>query len=310
MPCRPWTRVAHRAHRMDRMGRMDARCRGIDAARSATNRNARHGRPVHVIIMPGFLIPSTAPAYQRLSRAIDAFLDGHGPHTVDVVSMGLVDWLKIALFGHDFRDYLEKAARLVESTDPDDAVVIVGHSAGGWVARLLLGVGVGAGVGAGAGADTVTYNGFQRPGLRQRVKRLVTLGTPHYSKEAYPFGRVKERVYPGGDEGGGAFSGRVFDSSLAFTNEFFGEARDLAPTEVVSFLGIVDGDEPTLVSRVSYAANAGAYEPGMKGDGVVPIDVAALAGITLRLIPRCSHFQYDRFVARFGAYLLADVGDS
>ena len=68
MPCRPWTRVAHRAHRahrMDRMGRMDARCRGIDAARSATNRNARHGRPVHVIIMPGFLIPSTAPDVAR-----------------------------------------------------------------------------------------------------------------------------------------------------------------------------------------------------------------------------------------------------
>jgi hypothetical protein len=210
---------------------------------------------VHVVIMPGFLIPSTAPTYGRLSDAIHTFLSKHqkGAHTVDVVAMGLFDWLKIALLGNDFRDYLDKAARLIESIDRDDAVVIVGHSAGGWVARLLL------------GADTVTYNGWSRPGLRQRVKRLVTLGTPHYSKEAYPFGRVKERVYSG--------ERRVFDSSLAFTNEFFGQAGDLAPTEIVSFLGVVD-DAPTLVSLVSYAANAGAYVPGMKGDGVVPIDVA------------------------------------
>ena len=54
---------------------------------------------------------------------------------------------------------------------------------------------------------------FRYPGLRQRVKRLITLGTPHYSKEQYPFGRVKEHVSSGD---------RDFDSSLAFTNAYFG----------------------------------------------------------------------------------------
>ena len=246
---------------------------GKDAARFARNRNCRRPEDrsptrcralvdpvVHVIIMPGFLIPSDAPTYQRLGHAIDDFLSKHQrAHTVDVVPMGLFDWLKIALLGNDFRDYLDRAADLIDSFDQNDSVVIVGHSAGGWVARLLL------------GAETVTYNGWSRPGLRQRVRRLVTLGTPHYSKEAYPFGRVKERVYSGAGEGGS----RVFDSSLAFTNEFFGTAADLAPTDVVSFLGVIDdAGEPTLLSRVSYAANAGDYAPGMRGDGVVPMSVA------------------------------------
>ena len=100
--------------------------------------------------------------------------------------MALSDWLKIALLGNDFRDYLDRAANLIldqtnernernewnewnewndqrdhrdqNETDipnapKDQSTIIVGHSAGGWVARLLL------------GADDVSYNGRRYDGL-------------------------------------------------------------------------------------------------------------------------------------------------
>lgn len=51
-------------------------------------------------------------------------------------------------------------------------------SAGGWLARLALG--------------SVPYDG-QVFGLSPLVHTLVTLGTPHQSLEAYPFGRAEVR---------------------------------------------------------------------------------------------------------------------
>jgi len=52
----------------------------------------------------------------------------------------------------------------------------VGVSAGGWLARLALG--------------SVPYYGVEF-GLSPLVHTLVTLGTPHQSLEAYPFGRAE-----------------------------------------------------------------------------------------------------------------------
>lgn len=57
--------------------------------------------------------------------------------------------------------------------------VQVGVSAGGWLARLALG--------------NVPYNG-ETFGLAPLVHTLVTLGTPHQSLEAYPFGRAEVRT--------------------------------------------------------------------------------------------------------------------
>lgn len=54
--------------------------------------------------------------------------------------------------------------------------VQVGVSAGGWLARLALG--------------SQPYDG-KVFGLSPLVHTLVTLGTPHESMEAYPFGRAE-----------------------------------------------------------------------------------------------------------------------
>jgi hypothetical protein len=101
-------------------------------------------RHLHVIIMPGFLIASSSPTYVKLRDACAAYLDAAHVHnyTIDVCEMSTVDWLRIALLGDDFRDYLDRAAALVENENENDTTirrptvtdtVMVGHSAGGWV---------------------------------------------------------------------------------------------------------------------------------------------------------------------------------
>ena len=167
------TRCVRRNGKVGR-GARDRRHHGVSL-------HADNATSVHVIVMPGFLIPSDAPIYRQLVTAIDTYLDAKGqPHTIDVVPMALSDWLKIALLGNDFRDYLDRAANLilnqtnernernewnerndqrdqnetgVPNAPKDQSTIIVGHSAGGWVARLLL------------GADDVSYNGRRYDGL-------------------------------------------------------------------------------------------------------------------------------------------------
>ena len=221
----------------------------------------RHDRHLHVVILPGFLIASSSPTYVRLKAACAGYLDARGVrrYSVDVVTMSTFDWLKIALLGLDFGQYLDRAAAQVQTCGNDDCpatdTVLVGHSAGGWVGRLLIGLG-----GRSAAGDEISYNGRRYPGLRNTVKRLITLGTPRYSLERYPFGRVKERVVSG--------DGRVFDSSLAFTNEVIGD-DDTWPTEVVAFAGVLgggDGDAP-MMTQISYRANAGATSGAWKAMG-------------------------------------------
>ena len=77
------------------------------------------------------------------------------------------------------------AFRPAKESDDDDEeetrIILIGHSAGGWIARLFL------------GGKSIKYDGKLYEGYKAKtVAALVTLGTPHNSAEAYPFGRVKE----------------------------------------------------------------------------------------------------------------------
>lgn len=92
----------------------------------------------------------------------------------------------------------------------------VGVSAGGWLARLALG--------------SVPYNG-QVFALSPLVHTLVTLGTPHQSLEAYPFGRAEEawlikEEYPAD-----------VVTSLQFANHHYPDAASLQPTAVACVAG-------------------------------------------------------------------------
>ena len=94
------------------------------------------------------------------------------------------------LLGGDFAPMLDAIEATVRSigetndadreTNPRRDLCVVGHSAGGWLARLWMG-------------DAPYVNGRVYGGA-PRVKTLLTLGTPHNSLEEYPFGRVPERL--------------------------------------------------------------------------------------------------------------------
>lgn len=131
---------------------------------------ASHQAPPPLIILPGFLVG--ASAYAKL--AIDLEASGHFS-AVEIVPIKRSDWVSV-LAGGDFQYYLAKMEEvilpLVSAYGP---CCLVGHSAGGWIARLFLG-------------DRVPYQN-KWYGHRDKVKVLVTLGTPHHSLEAYPFGR-------------------------------------------------------------------------------------------------------------------------
>ena len=89
-------------------------------------------------------------------------------------------WYRPTIRGESLREILD----CIESAanDGNDAkIVLIGHSAGGWVSRLWM------------GGRGVKYDGKLYEGWEKNVRCLVTLGTPHESAEAYPFGRVRER---------------------------------------------------------------------------------------------------------------------
>ena len=87
------------------------------------------------------------------------------------------------LAGADFTPMLDAIDTCVRSigTSTERDVCVVGHSAGGWLARLWMGD-------APYGTHGKTYGGAAR------VQTLLTLGTPHYSLEKYPFGRIPENL--------------------------------------------------------------------------------------------------------------------
>ena len=100
-------------------------------------------------------------------------------------------WIPVTFRGESFRKILDAIEDAVafrpakESDDDDDEeetrIILMGHSAGGWIARLFL------------GGKSIKYDGKLYEGYKAKtVAALVTLGTPHNSAEAYPFGRVKE----------------------------------------------------------------------------------------------------------------------
>ena len=65
---------------------------------------------------------------------------------------------------------IEQTLDQVLAQQPESQANLVGHSAGGWIARLLLG--------------DEPYGG-RRWGRRGAIAKLVTLGTPHISQERW-----------------------------------------------------------------------------------------------------------------------------
>jgi len=269
---------------------------------------AGDARRVPVLIIPGFL--SSASEYEGMADALRRF---DASADVSIVPLRTADWYP-TLAGGDFRlilDAVDAAATEAlrrSGCSPDDKKLrVVGHSAGGWLARTWLG--------------SAPYKGRVYGGAR-KTTLLLTLGTPHYSLERYPFGRVPEKLFDDDDAGVGRLedekknlknknadddtpwtASRAAQSTLALTNFRYPGAFE-AGVRYVSVcgrgvvgstprrwlartLGLEKNDQKeketnarffaSVGAGVSYAASCGSCD-GVDGDGVTPLLSAMLAG--------------------------------
>ena len=154
-----------------------------------------------VLILPGFLFGSSQ--YQGLATSLR-----QRGYIAEIVPITAREWSPL-LFGGDFQWYLRRIdTSLTSLYEQHGQVALVGHSAGGWVPRILLG--------------DVPYQGNIYHRLHM-AHTLVTLGTPHGSIEAYPLGRIPEKLYLDGinEKDKESIPEGVFGSSLQFANYFY-----------------------------------------------------------------------------------------
>ena len=151
------------------------------------------------VILPGFL--RGFESYEELRENVEKVMEesketvkkkkgsgnvGGVAIEVSVAKVTKDMWIPVTFRGESLRNILDAIEDEVCGTDDvrneRTKVVLIGHSAGGWIARLFL------------GGKAIKYDGKRYDCIeRANVVALVTLGTPHNSAEAYPFGRVKEQ---------------------------------------------------------------------------------------------------------------------
>jgi pimeloyl-ACP methyl ester carboxylesterase len=214
-----------------------------------------------VLVLGGFL--TAPPVYLRFVDRLRA----RGAAGVVVANVWTPDWLIAATRGpgaiatRSGRALLE-AGRLTADLSEGAPVLVVGHSAGGLVARILT------------ATEPVAGRRF---GAAARIGAIVTLGTPHTVAKGEGIGRrlnsvvteVAERAVPG------AFHspkiGYVSVASRAIRADPDGTGR-----ERVAF----------LLYRSVLGREA---VPGMVGDGLVPVASAILAGSRRIVVDDATH---------------------
>ncbi|WP_299489521.1 lipase [Acaryochloris sp. IP29b_bin.137] len=117
------------------------------------------------VILPGYLAP--AKDYLDLQQQLNAL----GTETT-IVPLQRQDWL-VTLGGRPVTPILQQLDRtvqqLLDSTQAPQ-VNLVGHSAGGWISRIFM------------GAEPYCGQVWK---AQTKVHTLISLGTPHSSKEAW-----------------------------------------------------------------------------------------------------------------------------
>jgi len=246
---------------------------------------------VPVLIIPGFL--SSASEYEGMADALRRF---DASADVSVVPLETKDWYP-TLAGGDFRAILDKVDRaateaLRASGSPPESKTlrVVGHSAGGWLARTWLG--------------SSPYMGRVYGGAK-KTRVLLTLGTPHYSLERYPFGRVSEKLFADPEARAGFEREAVLFSPLREKKKLDDAARAESPWTASRAL------ESTLaLTNFRYP---GAFEAGVRyvsvcGRGVV----GATPRRFLRTVAESTRRRFtdgnEAFVSEGAPATLASVG--
>lgn len=206
-----------------------------------------------VLVIGGFL--SSPPLFGPFRRR----LLERGVADVVVAPVWLPDWV-LAAFRHRSAPLVTRAGRaLLEAGDRSGAtsasrgapILVVGHSAGGGLARLLT--------------SPEPFEG-RRYAAAGRIGALVTLGTPNH---VHPHGEIGHRLSTAASEFLEAHApGPAFAPTTGYLT--IGSRVDVARR-----LG-------TRSERRQHRFYAGLVGPGapdeIVGDGVVPLDVALLRG--------------------------------
>jgi len=209
--------------------------------------------PLPTVILPGYL--AGAAPYQGMEAALRDL--GIAATTVPLTRW---DWLP-TVGGRSVQPILAKLAHTVDQVCQQSGatqVNLVGHSAGGWIARIYLG----------AKPYAVHPPDAQRPNCWQghcHVTTLVTLGTPHVSQE------------------------RWTRRNLDFVNQTYPGAWETDVT-YACYAGKAVFGEPswrTWFTYNSYKITGG--EGRCWGDGITPIPAAHLEGATNVVLEEVYH---------------------
>lgn len=237
-----------------------------------------------IVILPGFLTPSSSPMYATMARNLARYMEEEWERqaVVRISKMGYGDWFHI-IRGGDFSTYLNRAYDTVaELFEEYGQVRIVGHSAGGWVARLLLGD---------IPYQKRVYN------AKTMVNTLVTLGTPHYSLEQYPFGRIDESIDVSHIHASDAILQHIKTSSLQYCNHIYPRGDAFEPdTTIVCVAGDGISSSSSYMTYQSYKSGCG--RGSVRGDGVTPLQIALLPHASQTIVlDDVAHDEYGEYDA-------------
>lgn len=151
-----------------------------------------------IVILPGFGnadVDYKTPFNQPEDKGFVAVLARRGFDDVSIVELPRWEWIRVAggLFDIDFWFnkqrpesraygwYVERARRTILAASKRAGgarVLVIGHSAGGWLARATLGQGAWEVAAQAEGEAYITVN------AREAICGLVTLGAPHFPPPA------------------------------------------------------------------------------------------------------------------------------
>lgn len=254
---------------------------GRDAPGSGRRRRGRRRRIAILLCPAQFCVPAD---YAGLLDDIRTRTRDDVDSEIDVVACRVAplprtEWIKVArqLPTRDFLnadldsrttlgwyfDAMERALSelFAEAGDDDFDLCFIGHSIGGWVARAYLG-----GL---SGSSTAVYRL-----AKVRVTSLVTLGTPHSSPDTalvdQTRGLLREvESTPGCTSMSLSDSGRVGISCVG-SSGIGGRIFTFEPEE--------------LIAAASYLPLIGRIGPDVRGDGIVPTDLAFMEHPARRVV--------------------------
>ena len=229
-----------------------------------------------IVVLPGFgndEIDYKNPLNRGVEGSLVTSLRKRGYESIHVVPIKRASWLNIAkgLFTKEFYTYdckpeqlyefyldaVDRTVRQATSSSASNQCILLGHSAGGWLARASLAL-------EGRQEDTK---------LSDLVGGVCTLGAPHTPPA---LGR------PDMTRGALSYLNKSYPGAY-FEDKFY---ISVAGTAIMSSK---DGNEIEKFAVDSYSQVSGLTEEMQLGDGVVPLSNAHLEGAFQITIPKCYH---------------------